>query len=369
MVRQMAAVNVRQVDPADRTRFDRCVAAMPRPDFLQTWEWGELKATTGWTPIRLLATSDGTDIAAMSILERRVPGLGVLHYAPRGPLMDWSRESTVRACLAAAADLGRERGAVALKIDPGVPDGDATCLSALQRNGFQALKTGENFEGVQPQHVMHLPIEGRSADDLLASFHPKTRYNIRLAERRGVRVRVGRREDLPAFYDALLETARRDHFVVRARTYFESMYDTCLANGIGRLWLAEAQDGELLAGAIAFQLGGITWYLYGASRNARRELMAPYAVQWSMIHWAMEAHCRLYDFRGVSGDLSPHNPLYGLYRFKKGFGADLVRYVGEFDRPYRPLRLWAYHRALPVARWLVRRRAADGDAAGDGGRE
>lgn len=359
----VASITVRQVGPEDRERFDRAVAGAPHPDFLQTWAWGELKARTGWIPHRLLFSRDGRDVAAFSILERRLPALGSLHYAPRGPMVDWRDAEAVDACFSAAADLGRQRKALALKVDPGVPDGDAACRNALRRHGFRELDTGASFEGVQPRFVMHLPLHGATEESLLAAMHPKTRYNIRLAARRGVRVRVGERGDVPAFYAALVETAVRDRFLVRARSYFADMFDLCLASGLGRLWLAEAADGELLGGAVAFQLGGLTWYLYGASRNARRELMGAYAVQWAMIRWALGAGCRLYDFRGVSGDLRPENQLYGLYRFKKGFGADLVRYVGEFDRPWRPARLWAYERLLPLARRLLRRGGGGGSAA------
>jgi peptidoglycan pentaglycine glycine transferase (the first glycine) len=352
-------VELQMVGEDGREEYDRAVAAHPRADFLQAWGWGELKAFTGWRPWRFLVREGGSAVGALSVLERPVPGLGPLLYAPRGPVVDWSHRAAVDACLGGLVALARDRGAVAIKLDPAVPKDDPHCRAALLRHGFRPVSSGEGFEDVQPRFVMHLRLQGRSADELLAGMHPKTRYNIRLAERRGVEVRVGGRDDLPAFYALLLETARRDRFTVRSFPYFQRMWDALLAPGTGRLYLGERR-GELLAGAIAFQLGPTTWYLYGASSSRNREFMASHAVQWAMIRWALEGSCTLYDFRGVSGDLRPENPLYGLYRFKRGFGAELVEYVGEFDRPCRPLGYWLLRRGVPLARRVLtvwRRRA------------
>jgi len=245
-----------------------------------------------------------------------------------------------------------------VKLDPGVPAALAAPL--LQAHGFRLLQAGLSFEGVQPRFHMQLPLLGRGEDQLLAAMHSKTRYNIRLAARRGVTVREGLEADLPAFYEVLLETARRDRFLVRGRAYFEAMWRECLGRGLGWLLLGEA-EGRLLAGAIVFRLGPLAWYLYGASANRERERMAAHAVQWAAIQRSRAAGCAIYDFRGVSGDLRPEHPLYGLYRFKQGFGAQLVEWVGEWDRPLRPLPYLAAQRALPLARHLLaalRRRAA-----------
>lgn len=338
--------------------WDAFVAAAARPDFLQTWEWGELKALTGWRPHRTVARQGERPVAVCSVLERRLPGLGPLLYAPRGPIVDWNDAAAVAAIFEALRELARERRAIALKLDPAVPKASSACAQALRANGFRPLETGSGFEGVQPRFVMRLPLGGRSEEDLLAAMTSKTRYNIRLAERRGVLVRSGERADLRPFYDLLLETARRDRFVVRAFDYFERMWDTCIAPGLARLWLAEL-DGELLAGTIAFLIGDTAWYLYGASSGRRRDAMPSHAVQWRMIRWALASGCAVYDFRGVSGDLRPENPLYGLYRFKKGFGAELVEFVGEWDRAWRPAAYWLARRGIPLARrMLARRRSA-----------
>ena len=346
--------------PDRRAEFDACVTVARQPEFLQTWGWGDLKNATGWRAHRLLVPGpDGAWLGACSVLERRLPGLGPLLYAPRGPIVDWDDAAAVPAVLTALGLFARSRRAIALKLDPGVPAVHAGCAEALGRHGWRRLSAGPSFESVQPRFHMQLPLQGRTEDDLLAGMHPKTRYNIRLAERRGVRVRAGGAADIDPFYAVLEETARRDRFLVRGRPYFAAMWRTCLAAGLGWLLLAEA-DGQLLAGAIIFRLGNTAWYLYGASANHRRELMPAYAVQWEAIRRARAAGCTLYDFRGVSGDLDEANPLYGLYRFKRGFGAELVEFVGEWDRPVRPLTYLLAQHALPVVQqvaWRLRRRA------------
>jgi lipid II:glycine glycyltransferase (peptidoglycan interpeptide bridge formation enzyme) len=344
-----------RLGPERRSDFDAFIASSRWPDFLQSWAWGQVKACTGWRPHRLFMPGDqGRPLAACSVLERRLPGVGPLLYAPRGPIVDWGDPAAAAAALEALAAFARDRRAVALKLDPAVAREGGGCRAALAAGGFRLRQTGASFEGVQPRFVMHLPLAGRDEAALLAGMHPKTRYNIRLAERRGVRVRAGGAGDLAAFYALLRETAQRDGFLIRGPGYFETLYRELVAPGMGWLLLAQAADGELLAAALVFRMGATAWYLYGASSSRRRELMPAYAVQWEAIRLARAAGCTLYDFRGVSGDLSPENPLYGLYRFKRGFGAELVEYVGEWDLVLRPARQLLLEHGLPLARRLLR---------------
>lgn len=346
---------VELVSADEAVAFDGFVARAKRPEVLQSWGWGDLKAMTGWVPHRLFVRDRGNVVGACSLLERRIPGIGVLCYVPRGPVLDWDDAEAVARTLEGLRAFARERRAIALKCDPPVP-AHHRAVSQLLEHGFQRLETGPSFEGVQPLHVMHLSLAGKGESDLLAGMAPKTRYNIRLASRRGVRVREGTVADLPVFYALLTETARRDGFLVRSLPYFEAMWRTVLARGLGYLLMAEA-GGEDLAAAIILQMGNTAWYLYGASSNHQRNRMAPYLVQWEAISRSLRSGCTLYDFRGVSGDLSPNNPLYGLYRFKQGFGAELVEYVGEWDLALRPISYWVMRRGLPRARrWMARAR-------------
>jgi lipid II:glycine glycyltransferase (peptidoglycan interpeptide bridge formation enzyme) len=114
-------------------------------------------------------------------------------------------------------------------------------------------------------------------------------------------------------------------------------------------------EGQPIAGTLAFLFGDKAWYIYGASSNSHRNVMPNYLIQWSMIEWAKSNNCTMYDFRGVSGDLSEDNPLYGLYRFKKGFNGDFTEFIGEFDRPYSKFwyNFWSY--AEPAYQKLIRK--------------
>ena len=123
-------------------------------------------------------------------------------------------------------------------------------------------------------------------------------------------------------------TGQRDHFQVRGREYFHALLR---AMGEDARLLMACHGDSPIAGAIEVFCGEKAWYLYGASSNDHRNLMPNYLLQWEMIRWAVEKGCRVYDFRGVSGDVSEDNPLYGLYRFKKGFGGDFTEFVGEMD--------------------------------------
>jgi lipid II:glycine glycyltransferase (peptidoglycan interpeptide bridge formation enzyme) len=175
----------------------------------------------------------------------------------------------------------------------------------------------------------------------LARCHTKTRYNIRLAERRGVTVARGGRSDLATFHHLLMITCERDGFAERPLGYFRQLWDILAPHGMMEMHIA-CQDQQPLAAGILFLFGDKATYAYGASANERRNCMAPYALQWSMIQRACAARCTSYDMTGVPARLSEDVPGYGLYRFKRGFFPEITEFVGEMDLPLRPAayRLW-----------------------------
>ena len=176
-------------------------------------------------------------------------------------------------------------------------------------------------------------MKGKTEEELLNSFESKWRYNIRLAMRKGVTVRICGPEMLEDFYRIMVETGMRDNFVTRPLSYFRRMMDS-MGEHL-RLYMAFYED-KPIAGTLAIHYGDKVWYLYGASSNSYRNVMPNYLLQWEMMRWALAEGCTLYDFRGVSGDLSPDNPLYGLYRFKKGFGGEFTEFCGEFELCLKP---------------------------------
>lgn len=345
----------------EREIFDKFIAQHPKGHFLQTSSWGMVKKTTGWEPRLLLLEEDGAPTGAIMLLKRRIPLPGMkrcIYYAPRGPVIDIHNLEKCQALFAGVKRIAKQDGAIFLKIDPDVPASDEDFRRILQRCGFRRNDTGLDFEGVQPGFVFRMDIRP-DEEELLTNMHAKTRYNIRLAERKGVTVKLAeKKDDLKTFYTILTETAQRDHFLIRDYAYFESIWDQMAPAGYAKIFLVESPDGEAIAGSLLMHLGDKAWYLYGASSNAHRNLMPNYLMQWKMIQWSKAHHCTLYDFRGVSGDITDeNNPLYGLYRFKKGFGGELTEFIGDWDCVYSPFfyRLWT--QAMPQYKAFLHKRA------------
>ncbi|GAW93776.1 lipid II:glycine glycyltransferase FemX [Calderihabitans maritimus] len=344
----------RLITAEERNKYNHFVSRHPKGHILQSYEWGEVKSKTGWKPLRLVVEQEGKIVGAISILMRQVPiGGKTIFYAPRGPVVDLDRQDLLDFLWAEVKKLARQHGAIFLKIDPDVPSQNLEFKEYLIKTGFRPADKEAGFEGIQPKYVFRLDITP-SLDELMANFHQKTRYNIRLAIRRGVKVKSEcQKEDLRVFYRILLETAERDKFLVRSYDYFAILWDELVERGLANLFMAYYQD-EPIAGTLAFIFGDKAWYLYGASSNRYRNVMPNYLLQWTMIQWAKAKGCTMYDFRGVPGDLSEDNPLYGLYRFKKGFGGKYTEFVGEYDLVFSPLYYWLWKTAEPVYSKAVR---------------
>lgn len=349
----------RIIDIKEKARFDKFIASHAKGHFLQLWEWGEVKRGMGWEPLPLVLEEDGEIRAALLILKRCLP-LPVLKkcifYAPRGPVADVESEEICRALFEGASRVAKEHKAIFLKIDPDVPVKNQVFADILKKCSFRKNETGLDFEGVQPAFVFRLDITP-SEINLLQNMHSKWRYNIKLAGRKGVTIREAEnKEDLRLFYRILQETAIRDKFLIRGYEYFEWIWGYMVEAGYAQVFLAEYQ-GQVISATLAMILGDKAWYLYGASSNEYRNVMPNYLIQWEMIRWARQKGCTLYDFRGVSGDLDENNPLYGLYRFKKGFNGEFTEFAGEWDRVYSPVFYWLWTRVLPLYLNLTRSRA------------
>jgi lipid II:glycine glycyltransferase (peptidoglycan interpeptide bridge formation enzyme) len=340
-----------------RGDWNRFIAQSPCGDVLQCWEWGELKSRTDWSPLHLATMDQGRITAAALVLKRRLPRTGrCLFYCPRGPVVDYSSAQDVEGIFSEIRRCAREHGAIALKIDPALENSEPLYPRHLQAAGLRPPRgDGASFGGGQPKAVMKVDISG-DEDTILAGFHSKWRYNIRLAARKGVQVTTdGASQDMDAFYDVLQVTAKRDGFRIRARSYFQDMWDHIVQPGMGKLLLARVGD-VVVAGALLFALGHQCWYVYGASDNEHRNLMPNHLVQWEAMRWAREQGCTVYDMRGVSLEVDgePVDPhIAGLNRFKRGFGARYIEYVGDWDMVLSPLWYALFQRALPMARRLM----------------
>ena len=204
----------------------------------------------------------------------------------------------------------------------------------MKEMGFSLFAGPEGFETIQARFNYHLFLNGRSEEELFANLTQKTRYNVRVAMKHGVEVRVVGQEYLDDFVRIMQTTGERDGFRVRPKSYFARMLKALGEHA--RLYMG-FYEGNAVCGAIATNYAGKTCYVYGASDNVYRNVMPNYLMQWEMIRWAVETGCTLYDFQGVSGNLDENGPMYGLYRFKKGFNGQLDEYAGEWNYTYRPV--------------------------------
>lgn len=342
------AFTARLINSDEKDKFNAFMESAPKGHILQTWEWGEIKAKTGWQPLRLVIENNGQIVAAVSILKRTIPVMKKnIFYAPRGPVVDIKNQEIFNFMLSEIKLLAKQHNAIFLKIDPDVPSDNEEWQTAFKKAGFTSAEKGEGFEGIQPKYVFRLDISP-DEEQLMANLHQKTRYNIRVALKKGVEIIEDcTKEDLPVFYKILQETAERDKFLVRSYSYFEDFYDYLVHKGYAKLFLAKYED-KIIAGTLAFKLGDKAWYIYGASSNAYRNVMPNYLIQWTMIQWAKKQNCTMYDFRGVPGHLTEDNPLYGLYRFKKGFNGEYTEFIGEYDLVYQPTAYKLYNTLEPM---------------------
>jgi len=356
---------------ASQAEWEAAIRQLPQPHLLQTWPWGALKEKYGWSAERLAWGQPGAPLAAAQILHRtqRLPLWSApltVSYCPRGPILDWANATLRGEVLDAAAAAARRRRAIFLKIDPGLPVGygDPNAEgAALEPLGTQVADTlsssgwRPSAEQIQFRNTFTLDLR-RSEDELLAGMKQKTRYNIRLAERRGVSVRRGGLDDLDLLYRMYAETAVRDGFAIRSADYYRDAWGTFIRDGLAQPLVAEAES-QPIAGLVVYRYAANAWYLYGMSRDRFRELMPNHLLQWEAIRWARAQGCATYDFWGAPDRLAPTDRLWGVYRFKEGFGAKLVRTSGAWDFPLRPALYSIYSVILPrlmsVWRWRGRR--------------
>lgn len=333
---------MRLVDDTNREKYVEFLQSHKKGHFLQSPEWAKLKSE--WTNEVLLVEDEKGNIkGSMSILIRKVPYFkSTMMYSPRGPVCDIHDKEVIKELVAGIKELAQKYNAFILKVDPDVPSSDEEFKTIVKECGFKIKENVKDFtEVIQPRYVFRLNVENKTEEELLKSFHEKTRYNIRLAGRKGVTIRDGGREDLKDFYRIMKETGNRDDFLIRPLEYFEQMYD-CMGKEYLRVIMAD-YNGKPISGAIAIYYGNKVWYLYGASSNENRNVMPNYLVQWEMIKWAIEKKCDIYDFRGVSGHVDEHHPQYGIYKFKKGFNGDFVEFVGELYMVFKPITNFAFN--------------------------
>lgn len=314
---------------------------------LQSWAWGEIKARHGWTPHRVVFKENNSTVACAQILRRPLPRtpFGVV-YVPKGPALDFENAELYARVLTELERIARQQRAIFIKIDPDVRV-NTPAAQILKQRAWRV-----SVEQIQFHNTVTLDL-ARSENEILAAMKPKWRYNIRLAEKKGVTIERPETGDWKSFYDMYAETSTRDGFLIRSFEYYRNVWTTMSDAGQARLFLARVNE-ETVAGIILFLFGRRAWYFYGASRNTHRELMPNHLLQWEAMRWAKAQGCTEYDFWGAPDILEDTAPMFGVYKFKMGFGGEFVERIPAHDFVVNRALYWLYAVARP--RYLARLR-------------
>ncbi len=320
---------------ADNATWDAAVMSCGG-HLLQSWRWGSFKKRFGWDVERIAVPREG-GAALAQVLFRNKAGLSI-GYIPRGPAWPPDDPDAVEELWARLDEVARRRRALTIIVEP-----DRT----LPDQSHQDLRFIPGPEPIQPARSVKVDLLDDQA--LMNQMHSKTRYNVRLALRRGVTTRLADQpgDSFGLFYDMLRDTAARNDFIVHSPDYYREFLrefgaDACLA-------FAEV-DGKVVAGAIAAVFGDEGIYMYGATSTRDRAHGAAFLLQHEMMRWARSRGARRYDLWGIpeydpessasaSGDrlaASTGNDRRGLYEFKTRFGGSIVSYPPPLERVYHP---------------------------------
>jgi lipid II:glycine glycyltransferase (peptidoglycan interpeptide bridge formation enzyme) len=318
-----------------RSEWDAFLSHHADSHILQSSLWGELKRPNGWEPVRIRRGNTGAQI-----LFRRLPLGFSLAYIPKGPVgKDWQElwPEVDEEC--------RKKRAISLLVEPDLWEPDP----------FEIERQFPVFSKVsfpiQPRRTILISLEG-CEEQWLDNMKQKTRYNIRLAERKGII--VTELVDLSVFNQMMQVTGERDGFGVHVAEYYQLAYNLFAPSGECALLVAEYQ-GRPLAALMVFAMGKRAWYFYGASNDEERNRMPAYLLQWEAMRWAAKRGCTSYDLWGIPDEdvetletqfSERGEGLWGVYRFKRGFGGQVNRAVGTWEKVYIPSLHWIYQKVL-----------------------
>jgi len=342
-----------QVDRPSRDDWNRFVTSQPGATIYQSYEWGEIRRSHGWEPHYIALAQDGEWVAAALLLTKRLPGaLGTMLYSPRGPIMTaW--KGAVPALVEAVSLLARRCGAMFWRIEPPIQHDDLSVAECVAQAGFVPVDQEWSYWN-RPKYEMKLNIAPGEAA-VFAALGTKIRTKVRHASKRGVLIEEGCTEqDIESFYRLLKNTGEKKRIPVRGLDYFHCLYRTFIKSGMARLVLAH-KDGMPVAGGMTVRYGTMATLLYLSNDYSMQR--AGWAVQWEMLRWAMAQGCTTYDFGGTGTGYPPQetDKGYGVYQFKRSFGAEIVRWYGCADYVFRPMPYRAFRlieRHLPYGERL-----------------
>ena len=347
--------------------WNQYLTEFPDAHILQTLQWAESKKQNGWEPLFFWSGTSRHNLDALvMVLRRQISFIGMkftVLYAPKGPSLDWGNQQAVSQALDFLQALSRKQKAIFIKIDPDVLLGTGIPGSEEEQpnqNGLaiqqELKKRGWQFSQDQIQYRNTVLINLRqSEEELLAAMKQKTRYNIRLAAKKGVTIRQGNVEKLPELYNMYAQTAVRDGFVIRHEDYYLNTWRAFLDAGMAKILVAEVEEQPISA-LILFHFNGTCRYMYGMSTEQFRDLMPNHLLQWEAIRLSKQLGCHTYDMWGAPDVFDESDSMWGVFRFKQGFNGITARHLGAWDYSPRPLLYKAYTQTLPKLLDVMRKR-------------
>jgi len=335
---------------------------------LQSWEWGEIKSRYGWDREFLIWELPNHHIAAAAMVllrNQKISPIGFkecIIYIPHGPLLEWSNQSLRTRILEELKEYSKKKKAIFIKIDPRIVksnnDNDSlsdnsginitSLLSDLTKTGWQ-----QSEQQIQFKNTFWIDLS-RSEEELLASMKQKTRYNIKLAEKKGVLIRELGVDEISILYILYEATSFRDGFVIRPKEYYLELWRKFMEVGFATALIAEV-DQKPVAGLLLFHFAGKSYYMYGMSLDQHREKMPNYLLQWEAIKRSKSSGCRIYDLWGAPDILDKSDRMWGVFRFKEGLGGKVVQTIGAFDYPTSKFKYKIFQEALPRIQGVTRK--------------
>jgi peptidoglycan pentaglycine glycine transferase (the first glycine) len=347
-------MSIQLIEMKDKKQLDDFVGTQEHAELLQSWEWGEFLSRADGE-IRRFGVEENGVLAAVITLVKRPLFLGMNYfYAPRGPI---SKCEVLEFLLGEIKKIAEKEKVIFLRIEP---------REKINNPSFIIY----NSLDIQVSKTIILDLT-KSEEELLAAMHQKTRYNIRLAEKKGVKIREagietpllskeGFEGGFEKFWSLMSATVNRDGFRLHEKEYYQKMLATeniklyfgfvprSFSGGGDLIKVSGEQEEKIICAGIFSFFGDTAVYLHGASSNENREVMAPYLLQWELIKKAKAAGCKYYDFSGIDEKKWP-----GVTRFKRGFSGEEINYPGTFDVIFSQT-LYKFYNFLRIIIRLIR---------------
>ena len=329
---------IREATEKDRKIFDK---AARHP--LQSWGWGEFRKQTGVEVWRLMETDGKEAEEVYQITWHRIPKTKYfIGYCPKSAIPDKEVLETIK-------KEAQKKGAILVKFEPNERN------LKTETEKIDSLKKSYRFKEGKPlftKYTFQLDIS-KGEEELLKKMHQKTRYNIRVAEKKGVQIIEDNSEaGFEEYWKLTEETTKRQKFFAHTKNYHHKMWQKMIVEGTGQL-LKAVYEGKVLTAWVLFELGGVLYYPYGASSNEKREVMASNLMMWEAIKMGKKLGCKTFDMWGSLGPVPDEkDPWYGFHRFKQGYGGELVEFVGTYDLVINPVLYQVYEMAERI-RWIL----------------